>query len=630
MQRRRAPPSTTAGTRARARPAGPSRRAAAGRSCTCTSQPGHGRHRHRQRHRAPTATASPHGRPRVRARGSRRPGSVGGHPASDRRQGLRQQFRRARRRGAAPLRVTPCPPVCDLVLPCRDEAPALRGLLPTLPATFAVIVVDNGSTDDTAEVARALGATRRRARPARVRRGRARRRRGGDRRLRRGDGRRRLVRPRRPGAAARRTVADRAGRPGRRAPAPGRAAACGRGTPAPATRVVLWWLRRRTGLPVHDIAPMRVCRRADAARPRRRGPPLRLPGRAAAARPRGPAGGSPSTTSPTTRAPRAPGPRCPARCAARCAPPATSRGCCREAAGGAGGGQGAGRRAGEDPARRASSGWTRAAELAAAALLDTLAACAAAFGVARCHLALDGDLAGAVRGDELRDALTGWTVHPQRGDGFAAAARRTPTPTRPRPPARPSSRSGMDTPHVTAADLRAVAGLRRTRRRRRARPGRGRRLVGARASTDPRLRARPGRRADVDRADRRRHAAALRPRGRDASRRPTCCATSTPSTTPTRSPRPRPRTRFARAWRDARRDGAAMTRRRPSGAGDRSRAVFAARPAGRAVHGARPDRAGRTALPMTRLGATGRRRRRGAARRTAPGRPSTSAADRAG
>jgi hypothetical protein len=26
---------------------------------------------------------------------------------------------------------------------------------------------------------------------------------------------------------------------------------------------VLWWLRRRTGLPVRDIAPMRVCRRAD-------------------------------------------------------------------------------------------------------------------------------------------------------------------------------------------------------------------------------------------------------------------------------------------------------------------------------------------------------------------------------
>ena len=27
--------------------------------------------------------------------------------------------------------------------------------------------------------------------------------------------------------------------------------------------VVLWWLRRRLGVTVHDIAPMRVCRRAD-------------------------------------------------------------------------------------------------------------------------------------------------------------------------------------------------------------------------------------------------------------------------------------------------------------------------------------------------------------------------------
>ena len=50
------------------------------------------------------------------------------------------------------------PALCDLVLPCRDEGPALRGLLPTIPDAFAVIVVDNGSTDDTAEVARSLGA----------------------------------------------------------------------------------------------------------------------------------------------------------------------------------------------------------------------------------------------------------------------------------------------------------------------------------------------------------------------------------------------------------------------------------------------------------------------------------------
>jgi len=47
---------------------------------------------------------------------------------------------------------------CDLVLPCRDEAAALRTLLPAVPAGFAVVVVDNGSTDATAEVARQLGA----------------------------------------------------------------------------------------------------------------------------------------------------------------------------------------------------------------------------------------------------------------------------------------------------------------------------------------------------------------------------------------------------------------------------------------------------------------------------------------
>ena len=50
------------------------------------------------------------------------------------------------------------PADCDLVLPCRDEGPALRVLLPTVPDTFTVIVVDNGSTDDTAAVARSLGA----------------------------------------------------------------------------------------------------------------------------------------------------------------------------------------------------------------------------------------------------------------------------------------------------------------------------------------------------------------------------------------------------------------------------------------------------------------------------------------
>jgi glycosyltransferase A (GT-A) superfamily protein (DUF2064 family) len=64
-------------------------------------------------------------------------------------------------------------------------------------------------------------------------------------------------------------------------------------------------------------------------------------------------------------------------------------------------------------------GMERAADLAAAALLDTVSACAAAFGSERCHLSLDGVLAHGARGDELLVATADWTVHPQRGDGFA-------------------------------------------------------------------------------------------------------------------------------------------------------------------------------------------------------------------
>jgi len=46
----------------------------------------------------------------------------------------------------------------DVVLPCRDEAPALPGLLARMPAGYRAIVVDNGSTDGSAAVARACGA----------------------------------------------------------------------------------------------------------------------------------------------------------------------------------------------------------------------------------------------------------------------------------------------------------------------------------------------------------------------------------------------------------------------------------------------------------------------------------------
>jgi glycosyltransferase involved in cell wall biosynthesis len=49
--------------------------------------------------------------------------------------------------------------VIDVVLPALDEAAALPGVLAALPAGFRAVVVDNGSSDGTAEVARSHGAT---------------------------------------------------------------------------------------------------------------------------------------------------------------------------------------------------------------------------------------------------------------------------------------------------------------------------------------------------------------------------------------------------------------------------------------------------------------------------------------
>lgn len=46
----------------------------------------------------------------------------------------------------------------DVVFPCLDEEQALPGILSRLPQGYRGIVVDNGSTDDSAAVARAHGA----------------------------------------------------------------------------------------------------------------------------------------------------------------------------------------------------------------------------------------------------------------------------------------------------------------------------------------------------------------------------------------------------------------------------------------------------------------------------------------
>jgi glycosyltransferase involved in cell wall biosynthesis len=170
------------------------------------------------------------------------------------------------------------PPTCELILPCRDEAPALLDLLPRIPADIAVLVVDNGSTDATAEVAAAHGAT--------------------------------VVPEASPGygaavhagllAATADLVAVMDGdgsfdpedlRPLLQSVASGRAdLAVGRRRPVSAgvwpwharlgNALVLAWLRRRVGLAVHDIAPMRVVQRADLlaldVRDRRFGYPLEL------------------------------------------------------------------------------------------------------------------------------------------------------------------------------------------------------------------------------------------------------------------------------------------------------------------------------------------------------------------
>jgi glycosyltransferase involved in cell wall biosynthesis len=167
---------------------------------------------------------------------------------------------------------------CDLILPCRDEAAALRRLLPMVPGEFSVIVVDNGSSDGTAEVAVQLGATvvaeHRAGYGAAVHAG--------------------LLAAKRDHVAV--MDGDASFDPeellpllhdvvsGRADMAVGRRRPVARGVwPCHAragNAALVTWLRRRVDLPVHDIAPMRVCRTADLValdvRDRRFGYPLEL------------------------------------------------------------------------------------------------------------------------------------------------------------------------------------------------------------------------------------------------------------------------------------------------------------------------------------------------------------------
>lgn len=106
----------------------------------------------------------------------------------------------------------------------------------------------------------------------------------------------------------------------------------------------------------------------------------------------------------------------------------------------------------------ATVGVDTAADLAAAALLDTVAACrATGWPVV---VALTGDPADAARADAVASALAGCTVLPQRGDGFGerlAAAHADALAAVPHASA--VLQVGMDTPQLRADHLAAALGL---------------------------------------------------------------------------------------------------------------------------------------------------------------------------
>ncbi|MBG6094064.1 TIGR04282 family arsenosugar biosynthesis glycosyltransferase [Nocardioides luteus] len=100
----------------------------------------------------------------------------------------------------------------------------------------------------------------------------------------------------------------------------------------------------------------------------------------------------------------------------------------------------------------AEVGETTATAVAAAALLDTIDACALAVGTDRCRLSLSGDVSVGFRADEIEAAVAGWTVTPQRGSGLGERLANAHADV-----AGPVVQIGMDTPQVTPASLLAVA-----------------------------------------------------------------------------------------------------------------------------------------------------------------------------
>jgi uncharacterized protein len=94
----------------------------------------------------------------------------------------------------------------------------------------------------------------------------------------------------------------------------------------------------------------------------------------------------------------------------------------------------------------------QAAEIAAAALLDTLDAVCATPGVAPV-LALAGDLRRAVRSRQIQRSLRGWTLLDQRGATFAERLAAAHADVAAHFPGRRVLQIGMDTPHLDPALL---------------------------------------------------------------------------------------------------------------------------------------------------------------------------------